>query len=42
MRRLDGITNSVGVNLSILQEIVKEAWCVAVNKVTKCWAQLND
>jgi len=25
MRRLDGITNSMGVNLSKLQEIVKEA-----------------
>ena len=42
MRRVDGITNSMGMNLSKLQEIEKEAWWVAVYKVTKCWTQLSD
>ena len=34
---LDGITDSVDMSLSKLREIVKdrEAWCVAVNAVTK-------
>ena len=42
MRWLDHITDSMDMNLSKLQERVKdgEAWCVAVHGITKNWTQL--
>ena len=44
MRRLDGITDSIHMNLSKLFEIVKviENWRAAVHRVTKSRTQLSN